>query len=205
MLDDGTEQNRACVNALVLDALRHVPAVVTYLASLRDASVFRFCAIPQVMAIATLNAVYNNANVFQIKVKISKAEACRIMLHTGDLHSALNMFAEYCQSLEAKLAVKDESSGAIAKLLASAQHQITTLLSSRTSLMPLPYQRSLFLRYPALGGRVLLTMVDSVACFFRGGMDGFGRGDCERGRVTEIDLNCVGVVEKHGVHAPVYA
>ena len=55
------------------------------------------------MAIATLNEVYNNANVFQVKVKISKAEACRIMVHVVDLTSALNMFAEYCHAMEQKL------------------------------------------------------------------------------------------------------
>lgn len=88
---------------MVCDALRHVPAVIDYLASLRDPSVFRFCAIPQVMAIATLSEVYNNPSVFQVKVKISKADACRIMIHVVDLTSALNMFAEYCHVMECKL------------------------------------------------------------------------------------------------------
>lgn len=92
-----------CLNAMVCDALRHVPAVIDYLASLRDPSVFRFCAIPQVMAIATLSEVYNNPSVFQVKVKISKADACRIMIHVVDLTSALNMFAEYCHVMECKL------------------------------------------------------------------------------------------------------
>jgi farnesyl-diphosphate farnesyltransferase len=32
----------------VTDALRHVPDVLTYLARLRNQSIFNFCAIPQV-------------------------------------------------------------------------------------------------------------------------------------------------------------
>lgn len=90
---------------MVCDVLRHIPAVIDYLASLRNPSVFRFCAIPQVMAIATLNEVYNNANVFQVKVKISKSDACRIMVHVIDLTSALSIFAEYCHAMERKLSI----------------------------------------------------------------------------------------------------
>ena len=42
---------------------------------LKDQDILRFCAIPQVMAIATLAKVYNNANVFtgeSINVSIPK-------------------------------------------------------------------------------------------------------------------------------------
>ena len=42
------ESALSCLNLLVTDALRHVPDVLTYLARLRNQSIFNFCAIPQV-------------------------------------------------------------------------------------------------------------------------------------------------------------
>ena len=54
----------SCLNELVTDALRHAPHSLAYMAKLRDHDVFRFCAIPQVMAIGTLALCYNNRGVF---------------------------------------------------------------------------------------------------------------------------------------------
>ena len=42
------ESALSCLNLLVTDALKHVPDVLTYLARLRNQSIFNFCAIPQV-------------------------------------------------------------------------------------------------------------------------------------------------------------
>lgn len=65
----------ACLNHLVADALGHVPDVFTYMSRLHDQAVFNFCAIPQVMAIATLELCYSNYNVFRRNVKIRKGQA----------------------------------------------------------------------------------------------------------------------------------
>ena len=43
-----------CVNHMVADALLLLPACLRYLNSLKTDSIFRFCAIPQLMAIATI-------------------------------------------------------------------------------------------------------------------------------------------------------
>ena len=53
-----------CLNELVTDALCHAPHSLAYMAKLRNWDVFRFCAIPQVMAIGTLALCYNNHRVF---------------------------------------------------------------------------------------------------------------------------------------------
>ncbi|KAJ1979774.1 bifunctional farnesyl-diphosphate farnesyltransferase/squalene synthase, partial [Dimargaris verticillata] len=50
----------ACLNHMCLDALKHIPDIFEYLAMLKDPSIFRFVAIPQVMAIATITEVFNN-------------------------------------------------------------------------------------------------------------------------------------------------
>ncbi|KAI9228201.1 MAG: farnesyl-diphosphate farnesyltransferase [Piptocephalis tieghemiana] len=64
-----------CLNAMCLDALIHAEDSLTYLSHIREPSVFRFCAIPQVMAIATLTELFNNPRVFEGVVKIRKGQA----------------------------------------------------------------------------------------------------------------------------------
>ncbi len=60
-----------CAEALhasqIVDALRHMPFCVQYMQQLQDTMVFRFCAIPQIMAAGTLAVCYNNGKVFEGK------------------------------------------------------------------------------------------------------------------------------------------
>ncbi|KPI85694.1 putative squalene synthase [Leptomonas seymouri] len=163
------EANKAaalqCLNAMVADAVTHIPYVVNYLSALRDPSVFRFCAIPQVMAIATLSAVYNNANTFQVKVKTTRPESCRIMLYATSLYSSLDMLREYCLQLQEKLDPEDASTPAIQYSLTDALERIDAQLKKCDEKS---YSRSLLSRYPGLGGGYMLTMMDTVTSFFGG-------------------------------------
>eukprot|EP01038_Epipyxis_sp_PR26KG_P007260 gene7260-9897_t len=72
----------ACLNHLVTDALECVPQCMEYMDLLKTEEVFRFCAIPQVMAIATLAELYNNPKVFTGVVKIRKGLAVKLILDT---------------------------------------------------------------------------------------------------------------------------
>jgi farnesyl-diphosphate farnesyltransferase len=56
------ENSLACLNHMVADALRHVPDCIEYLSSVQDEKIFRFTAVPQIMAIATLAKLFNNPN-----------------------------------------------------------------------------------------------------------------------------------------------
>lgn len=47
------------------NALQHLPHCIKYMQGLRDRDVFRFCAIPQIMAIGTLALCYNNGAIFE--------------------------------------------------------------------------------------------------------------------------------------------
>lgn len=49
----------------VTDALRHVPHCMEYMGEVRNTAIFRFCAIPQIMAIGTLAICYNNGKLFE--------------------------------------------------------------------------------------------------------------------------------------------
>jgi farnesyl-diphosphate farnesyltransferase len=68
------------ISAMVLDALRHATHSLDYLRVLKNQSVFNFCAIPQTMALATLDLVFMNPEVFARNVKIRKAHAAQVRL-----------------------------------------------------------------------------------------------------------------------------
>lgn len=90
------ERALACLNHLITDALQCAQEALEYMSLLRTEEVFRFCAIPQVMAIATLAELYDNPLVFSGVVKIRKGMAAQLLLDTkstGGLHKWFNIFA----------------------------------------------------------------------------------------------------------------
>ncbi|PLW23568.1 hypothetical protein PCASD_09085 [Puccinia coronata f. sp. avenae] len=66
------KQARWALTEMTIDALAHATDALEYLPLLKNQSVFNFCAIPQVMAIATLKLCFDNLDVFH-KNLISKA------------------------------------------------------------------------------------------------------------------------------------
>jgi len=96
-----------CIGEMVLDALRHADECLFYLAGIKERSVFNFAAIPQVMAIATLALVFRNKDVFQKNVKITKGEACQLMLEVGNLRSVCDIFKKYLRVIHQKNTPKD--------------------------------------------------------------------------------------------------
>jgi len=92
-----------CLNEMVTDALKHVPDALDYLGKLRDPQIFTFCAIPQVMAIATLSGVYNNPAVFRQVVKIRKGLSARLMLETERIEDVRMVFHDFLQSIQSRI------------------------------------------------------------------------------------------------------
>jgi farnesyl-diphosphate farnesyltransferase len=78
------EENRpaavACLNDLIADALQHAEKSVEYLSMLGDPGVLRFCAIPQLMAAATLAELWGNPKVFTGVVKIPRSLSAKIIM-----------------------------------------------------------------------------------------------------------------------------
>lgn len=94
--EEAAAQSLCCLNELVTDALELVPDCLAYLSKLQCKEVFRFCAIPQVMAIATLDKCYANPDVFTGVVKIRKGMSCKLINDTNDfsgVHSTFHCFA----------------------------------------------------------------------------------------------------------------
>jgi hypothetical protein len=91
-----------CLNELVTDALEHAPDCLSYLSKLGCTEIFRFCAIPQVMAIATLNYCYGNANVFTGVLKIRKGTSCKLILRTNTLDEVHDTFYQFAHGVTKK-------------------------------------------------------------------------------------------------------
>ncbi|XP_063298099.1 squalene synthase-like isoform X2 [Pelobates fuscus] len=100
-----------CLNELITNALQHVPDVFTYLSRLKNQSVFNFCAIPQVMAIATLAACYNNQQVFKGVVKIRKGQAVTMMMDSTNIEAVKAIMFQYTEEIYQKIPLTDPSSG----------------------------------------------------------------------------------------------
>ncbi|KAF2436835.1 squalene synthetase [Tothia fuscella] len=100
---DNKEKAMQCSSEMVLNALKRAPDCLFYLAGLRDQSIFNFCAIPQSMAIATLDVCFRTPNLFQRNVKISKGQACALMLEsTQDLRTLCGAFRKFARKISKK-------------------------------------------------------------------------------------------------------
>ncbi|KAL9089873.1 MAG: hypothetical protein Q9159_002343 [Coniocarpon cinnabarinum] len=100
---ENKEKALRCSSEMILIALRRVPDCLFYLAGLREQSVFNFAAIPQSMAIATLELCFRNPDVFQKNVKISKGQACRLMIESSqNLRTLYDTFRMYARIIHKK-------------------------------------------------------------------------------------------------------
>ncbi|MCS6934972.1 MAG: squalene synthase [Chitinophagales bacterium] len=100
-------ESLACINEMVCNALQHVSNCILYLHRIRNRQVFRFCAIPQVMAMATLAKIYNNPNVFTEVVKIRKGIAAKMMLDTNDMERVRYYIEKFAREIQNKMSESD--------------------------------------------------------------------------------------------------
>jgi farnesyl-diphosphate farnesyltransferase len=105
------------LSEMVLDALAHIPDCLNYLALLKNQSVFNFCAIPQVMAIATLDLCFGNLDVFRKNVKIRRTTAAMLIIKAKNPRDVAIIFVDYMRSIHAKLKPSDPSFIKVAILL----------------------------------------------------------------------------------------
>jgi len=92
-----------CLNEMVTDALQHIPDVFSYLAAIKNQTVFNFCAIPQVMAISTLALCFDNHQIFKGVVKIRKGVAVSMMLEATNMDAIYSIFDYYTLQIKNKL------------------------------------------------------------------------------------------------------
>lgn len=111
-LEDLKEEERSkeavqCLNEMVTNALKHANDCLKYLSDLRDPAIFRFCAIPQIMAIGTLERCYNNIEVFRGVVKIRRGLTAKIMERTNTMADVYGAFFDFSRSLASKVPEDD--------------------------------------------------------------------------------------------------
>lgn len=91
-LQKDPEKGVRVINDLIENALSHIPACLEYLAMLKDEKVLRFCAIPQLMAAATLRKLVGNKLVLTQNVKIRKGRTARYFMMKHDFQAIVKEF-----------------------------------------------------------------------------------------------------------------
>ncbi|OJD14070.1 farnesyl-diphosphate farnesyltransferase [Emergomyces pasteurianus Ep9510] len=97
-----------CNSEMILNALEHADECLFYLAGLKEQSIFNFCAIPQSMAIATLELCFRNQAMFERNVKITKGSACQLMFQsTQNVRAICDLFRQYVRKIHKKNTPRD--------------------------------------------------------------------------------------------------
>ncbi|KAG9439012.1 hypothetical protein H6P81_019177 [Aristolochia fimbriata] len=105
--EENTAKATECLNDMVTNALTHVEDCLKYMSALKDPFVFRFCAIPQVMAIGTLALCYNNVQVFRGVVKMRRGLAAKIINYTRTMSDVYGAFYDFSSILQSKIDAND--------------------------------------------------------------------------------------------------
>ncbi|USW48781.1 Putative squalene/phytoene synthase, squalene synthase, isoprenoid synthase domain superfamily [Septoria linicola] len=97
------EKALQCSSEMVLLALKRADECLFYMAGVKEQSVFNFVAIPQSMAIATLELVFQNPAVFDRNIKITKGAACQLMMEsTQNLQLVCDVFRRFARKIHSK-------------------------------------------------------------------------------------------------------
>ncbi|KAI0741334.1 squalene synthase [Daedaleopsis nitida] len=96
-------------SAMVVDALTHACDSLDYLRLLTKQSVFAFCAIPQTMAMATLELCFMNYDMFQKHIKIRKAAAASLIMRSTNPRDVAFIFRDYSRKIHARALPQDPS------------------------------------------------------------------------------------------------
>ncbi|KAI0466172.1 isoprenoid synthase domain-containing protein [Xylaria cf. heliscus] len=121
-----------CSSEMVLNALKHADECLFYMAGIKEQSVFNFVAIPQTMAIATLDLVFQNPKIFHSHLKITKGDACHLMSQsTQNLSLVCDVFRRYARRIAQKNDPRDPHYLEISMALGKLEQFIETLFPSQ--------------------------------------------------------------------------
>jgi farnesyl-diphosphate farnesyltransferase len=99
-----TNKHTDLLNEMIMNAFRHIPDSIEYLSLVKNNSNFKFCAIPQVVAVQTLATLFHNPNVFKKTEKLNKTTLARIFMDTNDMNSILLFYIDAVEKIEKKIA-----------------------------------------------------------------------------------------------------
>ncbi|PGH31969.1 farnesyl-diphosphate farnesyltransferase [[Emmonsia] crescens] len=122
-----------CNSEMILNALEHADECIFYLAGLKEQSVFNFCAIPQSMAIATLELCFRNRAIFERNVKITKGSACQLMFQsTQNVRSICDVFRQYVRKIHKRNTPRDPNFLKISIACGKVETFIESIFPSQT-------------------------------------------------------------------------
>jgi len=102
-LPENKEKALQCQSEMILIALNRADECLFYMAGVKEQSVFNFVAIPQSMAIATLELCFQNYEMFNRNIKITKGQACSLMMDsTQNLNLVCDIFRKYARKIHKK-------------------------------------------------------------------------------------------------------
>ncbi|KAG6865565.1 hypothetical protein C0991_001458 [Blastosporella zonata] len=94
-------------SAMVADALKHTVDALKYLQLLTNQSIFNFCAVPAVMALANLHMCFMNPEMFDGHLKLRKAETVSLVMRATSIRNVALIFSEYARKIHAKAVLED--------------------------------------------------------------------------------------------------
>ncbi|KAL2477111.1 Squalene synthase [Forsythia ovata] len=92
-----------CLKDMVTDALIHVEDCLKCMFSFQNPNIFRFCAIPQIMAIGTLALCYNNIQFFRGVVEMRHGLAAKVYDRTKTMSDVYGAFYDFSCMLKSKV------------------------------------------------------------------------------------------------------
>jgi farnesyl-diphosphate farnesyltransferase len=119
---------------MVLTALKRADDCLFYMAGVKEQSVFNFVAIPQSMAIATLELCFQNKNIFHKNVKITKGSACELMMQsTQNLQLVCEVFRRFARKIHRKNKPSDPNFLEISIACARIEKFIETIFPTQSA------------------------------------------------------------------------
>nr|POF24723.1 putative squalene synthase [Quercus suber] len=133
-LPENQEKALNCSSEMVLTALTRAEDCLFYMAGVKEQSVFNFVAIPQSMAIATLELCFQNENIFKRNVKITKGSACQLMTEsTQNLQIVYEVFRRYARRIHQKNSPRDPNFLDISIACGKIERFIETIFPTQTA------------------------------------------------------------------------
>lgn len=127
------EKALACSSEMVLLALKRADECLFYMAGVKEQSVFNFVAIPQTMAIATLELCFQNPDIFERNVKITKGSACELMMQsTQNLQLVCEVFRRFARKIHRKNNPSDPNFLEISVACGKIEKFIETIFPTQT-------------------------------------------------------------------------
>lgn len=112
LLQKEPSKGLSVLNELILNAIDHVPNSLKYLSELENIQIFRFCAIPQLMAVATLSELFDNEDVLYKNVKIRKGKTAKYFMSIKNFEQTKSEFISVLKPI-----AKKDSTGKIKEII----------------------------------------------------------------------------------------